>query len=67
MKKHAADSLFCQLKEKTYYRPTDLAKETGFPSTTVRNSLKELSKGGAVSEICDGNRKLYITNHRQLF
>jgi ribosomal protein S25 len=46
MKKSKTDQVLTHLAPKTYYRPTDVAKEMNIPSSVAGSALKELSGGG---------------------
>ena len=67
MKKTNTDIVLTQLKPKQFYRARDVADELHIDPSIAGSALRELSRGGVIERIKDGNRVVYLTKQESLF
>lgn len=67
-KKTSTDKVFAVLQPNVFYRPRDVAEETGFALSTCYSALSSLAEGGGVElASLERGRRVYITRQGGLF
>lgn len=67
MNKTNAEVVLTQLNPRQFYRTRDVADELHIDPSVAGSALRELSRGGVIERIKDGNRVIYLTKQERLF
>jgi ribosomal protein S25 len=67
MKRPVAEVVLAGMQPMTYYRPKDIASDTGVNVTTARAALRELTRGGVIDVFREPCRTVYLTRQLALF